>query len=119
MTQALQVLTQYNQLFCFDERQNIQLTDERCLIKFTTGDFQLLGEALSKLFKTAFPVREKHPLADEQRETLYTLRIKTASAFGEAAMHKIWEEQRFTNDLQDQLALKSERLRVSEEKSKA
>jgi hypothetical protein len=35
----------------------------------------LLGEALTKLFKTDFPVREKHPLAEEQRETLYNLRI--------------------------------------------
>ena len=50
---------------------------------------------------------------------MYKLQIKVATAFGEAALHKIWEEQSNTNCLQEKLALRTEQLRVLDEKDKA
>ena len=58
-------------------------------------------------------------MADEQRKRLEGLRLNAATQFGEAAMHKIWEEHDFMNSVTDRLSSKMEQLRINEEKTNA
>lgn len=59
----------------------------------------MLGEALAKLFHQALPRCTRPNKVDEEKRKAQKLRAKVATAFGEAALHKIWEEQIQKNQL--------------------
>lgn len=111
MRTSLHHLTEFNELFTLDEKEETKLVNPRARIPFSLSDLQTLGQALLKAFK--------EPLTDKvaERAKQAHLRHLVSAQLAQSCMNKLWEENFVANALQNKLALKTEQLRVAEEKS--
>lgn len=104
-------LTQFNELFELNEREETKLKDPKSGIQFSLSDLQTLGQALLKAFQV--------PIVTKEQEGAKQARMRhvVSNQLSQACMNKLWEENFVTNALQNKLALKAEQLAVAEEKS--
>ena len=111
MRTTLQHLKEFNELFTLDEKEETKLINPKVRIPLQLSDLQTLGQALLKAFNE--PLSDKVPDRAKQAH----LRHLVSAQLAQACMNKLWEENFVANALQNKLALKTEQLRVAEEKS--
>jgi len=98
-------------LFTLDDKEETTLIDPSIRIPLSLCDLQTLGQALIKAFR--IPLAQREPGRARQS----ALRHLVSIDLSRACMNKMWEENFVTNAVQNKLSLKTEQLRVSEEKS--